>query len=488
MIQKPSLFIVCRSTATGDYGLVGSNGETVTYQYDGPLLMRSAWSGSVRRRGQPEYVYSSRGWLMDVYIDSAIGGTTPTRQYSYDAAGNRNPVANSTTLPSVDAQDRLLSAGTSATAGYVSYGYAPNGELTSKTVTQTGGGTQTTSYLYDGLGHLLQVTLPPTTSGGSATTISYVVDGEGRRVAKLVNGAVTQGFLYRNAINVAAVLNGAGSVVEQFVYGTRANVPDYLIHAGGDYRIVSDLVGSPRAIVNAATGVVVETMSYDEFGNETEALTAQAPSGYPQLPFGFAGGLYDAQTGLVHFGAREYDATVGRWTSKDASRFGGGINLYGYCGDDPVNCIDLTGNDPIGAAVGVGIGTAVGGGIGFVLGAGSGLLASAPTFGTAAPATVPGGGYLGAAAGAGIGAFVGGVLGDAIGSWINLEARSARPSGLPTGTVPIDQSGLDRETIHKIKQQTGQGPKDWTGVDPEGNVWVDDGTGRGVPVGHCDDF
>ncbi len=290
-----------------------------------------------------QYVYSSRGWLTDVYVDSAIGGTTPTRQYTYDAAGNRNPIANSTTPPNVDAQDRLLSGGTSGTPGYVSYEYAPNGELTSKTVTQSGGGTQTVSYVYDGLGNLLQVTLPAPTSGGSATTISYVIDGEGRRVAKLVNATLTQGFLYRNAINVAAVLSGSGSVVEQFIYGTRANVPDYLIYAGGNYRVVSDLVGSPRAVVNAATGAVVETMSYDEFGNETESVTAAAPSGYVPLPFGFAGGIYDAQTGLVHFGVREYDATIGRWTSKDPIRFGGGSNFYGYCSSDPINCVDFNG-------------------------------------------------------------------------------------------------------------------------------------------------
>ena len=33
-------------------------------------------------------------------------------------------------------------------------------------------------------------------------------------------------------------------------------------------------------------------------------------------PFGFAGGLYDAETKLVRFGARDYDAGTGRWTSR----------------------------------------------------------------------------------------------------------------------------------------------------------------------------
>jgi hypothetical protein len=43
--------------------------------------------------------------------------------------------------------------------------------------------------------------------------------------------------------------------------------------------------------------------------------------------------------------ARDYDPSAGRWTSKDPIRFAGGLNLYGYCGADPVNCIDLDGRD-----------------------------------------------------------------------------------------------------------------------------------------------
>jgi RHS repeat-associated protein len=46
-------------------------------------------------------------------------------------------------------------------------------------------------------------------------------------------------------------------------------------------------------------------------------------------PFGFAGGLYDRDTGLVRFGARDYDAETGRWTARDPILFAGGQgNLY----------------------------------------------------------------------------------------------------------------------------------------------------------------
>ena len=59
------------------------------------------------------------------------------------------------------------------------------------------------------------------------------------------------------------------------------------------------------------------------------------------MPFGFAGGLYDPDTKLTHFGYREYDAFTGKWTAKDPIGFAGGdSNLYGYVLGDPVNLVD----------------------------------------------------------------------------------------------------------------------------------------------------
>jgi RHS repeat-associated protein len=61
-------------------------------------------------------------------------------------------------------------------------------------------------------------------------------------------------------------------------------------------------------------------------------------------PFGFAGGLYDQDTGLVRFGARDYDPETGRWTAKDPILFAGGdANLFAYVANDPVNWVDPQG-------------------------------------------------------------------------------------------------------------------------------------------------
>ena len=83
---------------------------------------------------------------------------------------------------------------------------------------------------------------------------------------------------------------------------------------------------------------MVQNFTYDEFG----LVLSDSNPGFQ--PFGFAGGHYDHQTGLVRFGARDYDAETGRWTAKDRILFNGGdTNLYGYTINDPINKIDPKG-------------------------------------------------------------------------------------------------------------------------------------------------
>ncbi len=170
--------------------------------------------------------------------------------------------------------------------------------------------------------------------------IGYVIDGQNRRVGKKVNGVLVEGFLYRSQLQPAAWVDGTGAVKATFVYGLHANVPEYMVQGTNTYRLITDQVGSVRLVVNTVTGAVVERIDWDEFGN---VLADSAPG---TQPFGFAGGVRDLDIGLTRFGARDYDPVTGRWTAKDPLRFGGGdTDLYAYCGNEPINCIDPTGLD-----------------------------------------------------------------------------------------------------------------------------------------------
>ncbi|MER2562635.1 MAG: RHS repeat-associated core domain-containing protein [Myxococcaceae bacterium] len=55
------------------------------------------------------------------------------------------------------------------------------------------------------------------------------------------------------------------------------------------------------------------------------------------------GGLHDPDTRLTRFGARDYDATTGRWISKDPIGFIGGVNVFEYAQSDPAHLVDPSG-------------------------------------------------------------------------------------------------------------------------------------------------
>lgn len=179
------------------------------------------------------------------------------------------------------------------------------------------------------MGNLTRVTLP------NSIQIDYVIDGQNRRVGKRVDGELVQGFLYKDPLNPIAELDGNNQLISRFVYGTKTNVPDYLVKDGTTYRIISDHLGSPRIVVNITDGSIAQRMDYDAWGN----ITLDTNPGFQ--PFGFAGGLYDPHTQLTRFGARDYDAWTVRWTAKDPILFDGGdLNLYGYVVNNPVTFVD----------------------------------------------------------------------------------------------------------------------------------------------------
>jgi RHS repeat-associated protein len=265
------------------------------------------------------YAYDTSARLSTV--TTAAGTTT----YTYDANGNRLSAVSpaGTVNGAYDAQDRLLTYGTNT------YTYTADGQLRTKTNTTTG---QTSAYQYDEFGNLLGVTLP------DGTQIGYLIDGQNRRVGKTVGGVTVQRVLYDGGLRPIAQLDGNNNIVSRFVYGNRRNVPDFAINGGVTYRIITDQLGSPRLVIAVSTGAVVQRMDYDEFGN----VVGDTNPGFQ--PFGFAGGLYDRDTGLLRFGARDYDPVPGRWVAKDPMRFKlGDGNLYVYAAQDPIDFADPSG-------------------------------------------------------------------------------------------------------------------------------------------------
>jgi RHS repeat-associated protein len=283
------------------------------------------------------YDYDELGRVETVTQDSVAFAS-----YIYDANGNRLTRTSSSGVESgaYDTQDRLTSY------DGATYGYTAAGELGLKVE-----GADTTRYAYDALGNLVEVEL------SDGTLIEYVIDGRNRRIGRKVNGQLVQGLLYGDQLNPVAELDSLGSVVSRFVYGSRANSPDFIIKGADTLRVVSDHLGSVRLVVNAATGSIAQKLSYDAWGRVLEDTNP----GFQ--PLGFAGGIWEGETGLIRFGARDYDPVMGRWTAKDPVGFGGGSgNLYEYTGSQPTNRADRFGlwcpqcvGAVIGFAVGIGV-------------------------------------------------------------------------------------------------------------------------------------
>ncbi len=129
----------------------------------------------------------------------------------------------------------------------------------------------------------------------------------------------------------------ADGVVTTYYYDADDRL--FAAERGGErYYVGTDAVGSPRLVVRAADGSVVRKVTYDAYGVETSV------TGTFDLPIGYAGGLRDAATGFVRFGARDYDPAAGRFTASDPTFFRGSAeNLYQYANNNPITQKDPSG-------------------------------------------------------------------------------------------------------------------------------------------------
>ena len=258
------------------------------------------------------YTYDTNGQLVSVTKDGL-----PAERYRYDINGNRVEAWRSgqtTRAAAYDSDDRMVGAEVI---------YDSDGFLIKR---------DALALQYNSDGQLVSATQ------GSGTPITYSYDGLGRRTAR-TDTAGTYQYLYGNPSNKFEVTatRAPNGTLTMYYYDPRGHL--FALKRGTAWSYVAcDQVGSPRVITNAA-GQTVRAIEYTAFG---ETVSDTAP-GF-DLAVGFAGGLPDSATGLVHFGNREYDPVTGRWTSRDPILFGGGLSsLYGYVHNDPVNFIDPTG-------------------------------------------------------------------------------------------------------------------------------------------------
>jgi RHS repeat-associated protein len=253
---------------------------------------------------------------------SATQGGSTTESYTYDPVGNRLTALGSATW-SYNTSNELNSR------PGASYAFDANGNTIVKTDS-----TGSTSYTWDYENRLTSVILP-----GSGGTVSFKYDPSGRRIYKSSSSG-TSIYAYDGG-NLIEEVNAAAAAVARYAVSRGIDEPLAMLRNGTTSYYENDGLdsGSITSLSNAA-GVLAQAYTFDSFGNQT------ASSGSLTNPFRYTAREFDSETNLYYLRARYYDSNVGRFISEDPIRFNGGINLYAYVMNNPLNLTDATGLAP----------------------------------------------------------------------------------------------------------------------------------------------
>lgn len=282
---------------------------------------------------------------------------------AYDGAGNRLWRTSTNGAPAEEqvVYNKLNNIQTSTLSGVsVSFSYDLDGNLT---------GDGRWQYAYDGENRLWRMETSPSAraSGQAWWVLEFRYDYQGRRVQKSVYDGSTG-----NLVSARRYLYDGWNLVGEYdaqagTCGTRLRSYQWgldvtgAIHGsggvGGLLQIVDhalskrlypcyDANGNVTALVNGATGSVEAKYEYGPFG-QTVSITGT----YTANPFRFSTKFTDEETGLLYYGHRFYSPTQGRFINRDPIEESGGIKLYGFCLNDPVNLWDVLGMDPPDAGI-----------------------------------------------------------------------------------------------------------------------------------------
>jgi RHS repeat-associated protein len=192
-------------------------------------------------------------------------------------------------------------------------------------------------------------------SGGYALDVSYRYDGLFRRTERIVHdtgglpGMESQRYYWNAEWKCVESRQNATTLRDQYLYGGRGR-NDLVLRdrsAGGTpvrHYALCDAMGSKTAITSAA-GTVVERYRYSAFGKLT-VLTGTFGSrdaSHYNWTTHFHGEERDPETGWYNYGYRYYLPELGRWPSRDPIGQHGGVNLYGFVGNRPINVPDFFG-------------------------------------------------------------------------------------------------------------------------------------------------
>jgi YD repeat-containing protein len=233
---------------------VARNGETLTYTYDGSLLLSTTSRGAVS--GSVEWSYDNEFRV----IGQSVNGADNVA-YAYDAEGLLKSVGQ-LTLTRNNATGFL--SGTSMNGVTTSYGYNPFGETINYNAKAGGASVYDVAYTRDGAGRIVGKT---ETVNGQTTAFTYGYDRAGRLTSVSENGAQTASYSYdSNGNRITADERGT---VSQGYYDlqdrlTKYGATTYTYTPNGELKTKTDASGTT-------------SYSYDFYGNLTKVALGGSP-------------------------------------------------------------------------------------------------------------------------------------------------------------------------------------------------------------------
>jgi RHS repeat-associated protein len=195
--------------------------------------------------------------------------------------------------------------------------------------------------LYDAENRLMS--LEYTDAQGIVQKTEYYYNGHGflAQIKKKENNAVINEVrIIRAGYLPVQERDGSNSVTRDYTWGLDMGGGIggllNLRENGNDNSYLYDGKGNVMALLDS-TESMVASYRYDVFGNLLKK------TGTLDQPFRFSTKRYDDQTGSYYYGYRFYNPAIGKWMTRDPLGEAGGINLYGFVGNNPDNFIDLLG-------------------------------------------------------------------------------------------------------------------------------------------------
>ena len=312
------------------------------------------------------YTHSDRSELLGA---DATTNANHDFTYTYDPAGNRTE-SSAGILPATTYTPNALNQCTATASPTESFTYDDDGNLVQDS---------TWTYTWDAENRLVCAESSAGVPPADCLRLDFAYDYLGRRVQKKVYSSADAGqtwtseadhrFVY-DGWSVVLILDGTNgnSVLQRFTHGL--DLSQSIGGAGGvggllavqnvgsslpakTYYYAHDANGNVTQLIDGADGSVAAHYEYGPFG-EAVVVTedADVAQSFAHGGFRFSGKLLDSETGLYYYGYRYYDPGHGRWLNRDPLEEQGGINLYGFVGNDPINAIDPLGLTTIDVSVG----------------------------------------------------------------------------------------------------------------------------------------